>query len=62
MTRHQQEMERFHAAVAPAGAKVAPKKQGLVMLNPGELSGYLKDPDGKVVEFVAEVSAVHPLW
>ena len=23
------------------------KKEGLMMLNPGELSGYLKDPDGE---------------
>jgi len=44
VTRHQQEMQRFHAVVKGAHA---PQKQGLMLLNPGELSGELKDPDGE---------------
>jgi len=46
VTRHQQEMQRFHAVVKGGhAAQAVSKKQGLMMLNPGELSGYLKDPD-----------------
>jgi hypothetical protein len=37
-------MQRFHAVVKGAHA---PQKQGLMLLNPGELSGELKDPDGE---------------
>ena len=47
-------MQRFNAVVATAGQ--VPKRQGLVMLNPGELSGYLKDPDGELVAAVAHLS------
>jgi len=46
VTRHQQEMQRFLSGMKGGAAmKAQTKKQGLVMLNPGELSGSLKDPD-----------------
>ena len=45
VTRHQREMQRFLDATKASGASARAKRQGLQLLNPGELSGELKDPD-----------------
>jgi hypothetical protein len=38
-------MQRFLDATKASGASARAKRQGLQLLNPGELSGELKDPD-----------------
>lgn len=45
VTRHQREMQRSLDATKADGASARAKRQGLQLLNPGELSGELKDPD-----------------
>mmetsp|Transcript_104788 Transcript_104788/g.168696 ORF Transcript_104788/g.168696 Transcript_104788/m.168696 type:complete len:351 (-) Transcript_104788:138-1190(-) len=44
VTRHQQEMKRFLSGMKGEAA-IKTRKQSLMPLNPGELSGELKDPD-----------------
>ena len=47
VTRHQQEMKRFLSGMKGEAA-IKTRKQSLMPLNPGELSGELKDPDGNI--------------
>ena len=52
-------LSREHEALAKLEGV---KKQGLMMLNPGELSGYLKDPDGELAKLDAGPLTLHCLW
>ena len=52
-------LSREHEALAKLEGV---KKQGLMMLNPGELSGYLKDPDGELAKLDAGQLTLHCLW
>jgi len=60
VTRHQQEMQRFLDAVKGTAASPRAKRQGLRILNPGELSGDLKDPDGAAAVALAAPLLTNP--